>query len=166
MSRTKSTSTKKLNKLAKLEKEVSRVQDELRKVAQKNVKPALKEAIAQLMKEVPAVDQVRWHQYTPYFNDGDACEFGIGAVTYKFDSSIEFSEERQENGLCMDDEGFVDEFELEVSDGFTKKQLKALATFSDQINAVTPLLEKAFGDHAQVTCDSKSVTSEEYTDHD
>lgn len=32
----------------------------------------------------PEVESVRWEQYTPYFNDGDVCEFGIGDVYIKF----------------------------------------------------------------------------------
>ncbi|MGW4240884.1 hypothetical protein [Nocardia sp. NPDC004722] len=30
------------------------------------------------------VEAIRWHQYTPYFNDGDACEFGFGDVLVKW----------------------------------------------------------------------------------
>lgn len=32
----------------------------------------------------PEVEAVRWHQYTPYFNDGEACEFSIYEAHVKF----------------------------------------------------------------------------------
>ncbi|UDL15302.1 hypothetical protein SEA_KUDEFRE_73 [Gordonia phage Kudefre] len=32
----------------------------------------------------PEVEAVRWEQYTPYFNDGDACEFGVREASLKF----------------------------------------------------------------------------------
>lgn len=32
---------------------------------------------------VQGVETVRWEQFTPYFNDGDACEFGTGEVRVK-----------------------------------------------------------------------------------
>lgn len=31
----------------------------------------------------PEVEAVRWEQYTPYFNDGDACEFRIYDASVK-----------------------------------------------------------------------------------
>lgn len=33
------------------------------------------------------IDGVRWTQYTPYFNDGDACEFGANEVDVHFASN-------------------------------------------------------------------------------
>ncbi|MFC9995776.1 hypothetical protein [Nocardia sp. NPDC127526] len=32
----------------------------------------------------PEVEAVRWTQYTPYFNDGDVCEFGTGEIYVKW----------------------------------------------------------------------------------
>ena len=32
--------------------------------------------------DLPMISAVRWRQYTPYFNDGDACVFGVGEVTF------------------------------------------------------------------------------------
>lgn len=32
----------------------------------------------------PEVEAVRWEQYTPYFNDGDVCEFGVREPRIKF----------------------------------------------------------------------------------
>ncbi|HWJ26014.1 MAG TPA: hypothetical protein VNS32_05695, partial [Flavisolibacter sp.] len=39
--------------------------------------PAL---LAPLFEKYPGVKNVRWTQYTPYFNDGDACEFSSNAA--------------------------------------------------------------------------------------
>ena len=30
-----------------------------------------------LVKDIPNFLRIEWSQYTPYFNDGDSCEFGI-----------------------------------------------------------------------------------------
>lgn len=32
----------------------------------------------------PMISAVRWHQYTPYFNDGDPCEFGVSRPQTRF----------------------------------------------------------------------------------
>jgi len=34
---------------------------------------------------VPGVAAVGWNQYTPYFNDGEPCEFSIGSVAVRLD---------------------------------------------------------------------------------
>ena len=34
--------------------------------------------------EFPEVEAVRWTQYSPYFNDGDVCEFGVNDPHIKF----------------------------------------------------------------------------------
>lgn len=28
--------------------------------------------------------EIRWTQYTPYFNDGDVCEFGVRELVFRF----------------------------------------------------------------------------------
>lgn len=38
---------------------------------------ALKEYFLEIFEKFPELKAVRWAQYTPYFNDGDPCEFGI-----------------------------------------------------------------------------------------
>jgi hypothetical protein len=50
-------------------------QKELRRIAKDQGEAAVKELVAPLF-EFP-VEAVRWTQYTPYFNDGDPCEFGV-----------------------------------------------------------------------------------------
>lgn len=34
----------------------------------------------------PGILAVRWNQYTPYFNDGEPCEFNIYSIYFAFDS--------------------------------------------------------------------------------
>ena len=42
----------------------------------------LKEEFKEFFKKVPEVKVIKWAQYTPYFNDGDACIFGVNEPTY------------------------------------------------------------------------------------
>ena len=41
------------------------------------VKPLIEAATQQLFKSCPELESVFWHQYTPYFNDGESCEFSV-----------------------------------------------------------------------------------------
>lgn len=40
------------------------------------------EAMSQFFKEAPRVKAIIWTQYTPYFNDGETCEFAVGYIFF------------------------------------------------------------------------------------
>lgn len=44
---------------------------------------ALKDYFKEIFEQNPDLLAVRWHQYTPYFNDGDPCEFGVGEPYFR-----------------------------------------------------------------------------------
>jgi hypothetical protein len=47
---------------------------------QENSKVLMKEAFREFLEKYDVVDNIFWTQYTPYFNDGEACEFSVGDV--------------------------------------------------------------------------------------
>lgn len=48
-----------------------------------------KEAINFLFEGLPALENISWNQYTPYFNDGDTCEFGVNEIDVNTDEDGE-----------------------------------------------------------------------------
>ena len=40
-------------------------------------KALLSEALKAIFEEYPQIESISWTQYTPYFNDGDSCEFSV-----------------------------------------------------------------------------------------
>lgn len=42
-----------------------------------SAKPFIEAAAANLFEACPEIESVYWTQYTPYFNDGDSCEFSV-----------------------------------------------------------------------------------------
>lgn len=40
-------------------------------------KTLLSEALKAIFEEYPQIESISWTQYTPYFNDGDSCEFSV-----------------------------------------------------------------------------------------
>jgi hypothetical protein len=89
----------------------------------------------------PDVFAVRWTQYTPHFNDGEPCVFGLHGI-YVFPTQ-EASEDK-ENEYNFDCWGEEPETSL---------------------NKIEEILESVFGDHAEVTVTREKITSEEY-EHD
>ena len=98
----------------------------------------------------PEVEAIRWTQYTPYFNDGDACVFSVNDFTYRTtDPQASCPEYADDDGFVDDSDGpiasAVHEFERGVEDD--------------------DIFEAVFGDHGQVTADRNGFTIDEY-EHD
>ena len=52
----------------------------LKEEMQENSKVLMKEAFREFLEKYDVVDNIFWTQYTPYFNDGESCEFSVGDV--------------------------------------------------------------------------------------
>lgn len=57
-------------------------QEELRRKFQATAQELFKETTKEFFDSNPAITAVVWTQYTPYFNDGDTCEFGVNSPTF------------------------------------------------------------------------------------
>lgn len=107
---------------------------------------------------IDGVEAIKWTQYTPYFNDGDALEFGIQ------DLQVKISGWPEDGG----EDGFYDLWELKYvaeQDGLTIPEglTDALKLWDTQHLEKVAL--KNFGDHAQVTATPEGFEVE-YYEHD
>lgn len=98
---------------AYLEKAGSELRDEIRKT--------LGEIMKIFFEANPQVASISWTQYTPYFNDGDACEFDVGerrftirdgsegiAISEEDDAEMDDDEDdEEEHGLFRDDSSLL-----------------------------------------------------------
>lgn len=114
------------------------------------------------------VEAVRWTQYTPYFNDGEPCEFRLGEPHAKAIGD-------DESGDYED--GFVDSFQTGYYDRELRTYVRnpvpehlvaaeeALREFSRAFWDFEEFLEVTFGDHARVTA-TKAGFNVEFYHHD
>lgn len=94
----------------------------------------------------PEVYGVKWEQYTPYFNDGDPCEFRLnGIYTFKTQEAFENEEESMYNI-----EG--------AEESYGEEPQTSLKQIED-------ILEDVFGDHATVAVSREKIVVEE-CEHD
>lgn len=113
----------------------------------------------------PAIDAVRWTQYTPHFNDGDVCEFS----RYGFDArcggnaknASEPGDEELISGHQADEDGFYEYWD--VDDKTTLG--KALKELNKQFSGADDVFKSAFGDGVQVVATRRGFTVEDY-EHD
>jgi hypothetical protein len=69
--------------------QIKAMKAEYQKKIETEGKAALKEEFTAFFRDNPKITAVRWRQYTPYFNDGDPCTFGVGEFTYKIDGKLD-----------------------------------------------------------------------------
>lgn len=120
------------------------------------------------------VEAIRWEQYTPFFNDGEPCEFSPGEIRVKL------------SGISEDDvytdygDGFVSPYDLTDYDIPWNYRTQGPRPYKKEIGGVsiegledlffdldpwTYWLQETFGDHAQVTATPEGFNVE-YYDHD
>ena len=119
--------------------------------AKKHVSGALKLAAQELFAAHANVASIRWEQYTPHFNDGDACVFSV------HDPSVSFND-----GTVGEygSEDYYDEWSIRKAHPTVAE---AMNKFQSSINDWSEYLQAALGDHAQVEITRDlAVTVEEY----
>ena len=132
---------------------------------------AIGEEIQKLVLKDEEIEGIRWTQYTPYFNDGDACIFGV------MDAYVKIKGRDEEAGDYGD--GFLSPWDV---DGRTYNSTLRQYEYNnspeqqalyDKIKSVTDFVGKipeslmlaAFGDHRRITIDADGIHNEHY-DHD
>jgi hypothetical protein len=64
-------------------------------------------ALVDTLLAVDGVEAIRWHQYTPYFNDGEPCEFSVGEATVNLDEKFGANEAEGDY-----EDGFLSDYNL------------------------------------------------------
>lgn len=126
--------------------------------AKKKVADGAQAAIAALFKAFfaaqPSVTAIQWRQYTPYFNDGEACTFS----KHDFEVSVvPLKQTDEDDGEDEDDETFQSAWSLDGALG------EAVHSLDRAANA--DVFEAAFGDHVRVVATREGFHVTEYS-HD
>lgn len=71
----------------------------LQEEASKTSQEVFKQSLAKFFTAVPEITAITWTQYTPYFNDGEACEFGVGEPNFysKYDTETKSDDDEDED---------------------------------------------------------------------
>lgn len=125
--------------------------DAYKKEFAEKVKAELFKTSQQLFDAYPKLKSFGWTQYTPYWQDGDTCEFSVNTYTAIINGFNPDSDEEPEEEELQDIE------ELESAEPDIKVLLESL---NDEAMLI------AFGDHVTVTIHRDGrATTEEY-EHD
>jgi hypothetical protein len=133
--------------------------ERLKKQYEEAVKAIGREGIQKLLEPLferyPNVDAVKWTQYTPYFNDGEPCEF---------DSNADYAEVRfkAEEGDVLTKESQEQDFESDWGNREKPERYNAIKAIRQALKIDNAVMLAAFGDHVEVTVDRNSVEVEEF----
>ena len=142
------------------------------------------DALDQLL-SVEHVSAVKWNQYTPYFNDGEACQFSIYEANISLDFQTDLSTEMSDADEDFEDKFYTEYDFYEYPNGYDRTKedggkvfyvingvdFKSLHHELEKFNSILVSgahyidLLKHFGDPAEVTA-TKEGFSVEFYDHE
>lgn len=122
---------------------------------------AFREEFSKFFAEHPDIKAIRWHQYTPYFNDGEECVFDV----YPPDVFPYPSPQKEKPLDEFEDEGDnIEDPDEDPDDDGWEYFPRIVRSFWGSLDDTT-LFQAVFGDHVRVTATREGFTVEEY-DHD
>ena len=135
---------------------------DLRRKIKKESSIAFAKASKSFFETYPEIEEIKWSQYTPYFNDGDSCEFSIGEVYFiPKDLILPDGVIREDLGIWDWEEYAYTSYSREVSDDIGK----VIKDMTSMLEVVEDFLHETFGDHVIVTMNKTGATTEAY-EHD
>jgi len=140
------------------------------------------------MQESNYIENISWTQYTPYFNDGDTCEFSVNTDYLEINGEDEYSNKmykellsvkiKDQNGIDRDkliceekgqkyrpkkigEYGYKKNIEYSKNEGVILKNIKKVLSEIPE-----DFYQDLFGDHSKITVTKEGVIRVEEYDHD
>lgn len=155
--------------LADLQKGKKQI-EELRKGIKKTLKASFKDLTKDLFVDYPELKSFSWTQYTPYFNDGESCEFDANVEYVDINGYGEYDDDDNELMNIQKNARkkiWGDDNEGEIKNPNYSKRCEEI------VKTVTQFLKNfdnedyldIFGNHVKVVVTAKGIKVDEY-EHD
>ena len=113
-----------------------------------------------LFEKYPELDHITWNQFTPYFNDGDSCTFGVGDPSFYLVGEEPEDKYDESFFACYRGKSYDKSYNKIVDD-------QKLAAIGDDIGTLFKALDEdafhdAYGDHQSVTVTREGSNTDEY----
>jgi hypothetical protein len=153
---------------------------EFKRQYQEQAQAAFKEMAKEFFDKNPGLTAVKWCQYTPYFNDGEPCVFGIGEVVFTNASEDELENVSPWGDYEGDDENVFAsnniKYTLESGRDWHKETAEKIRNsggvdpdscneFENAVHQLDDVMLEMFGDHVQITMTREGFEIDEYS-HD
>lgn len=135
--------------------------EEMREQIKTEAKAAFASTTKEIFAQHPTLEQFQWHQYTPYFNDGDECTFSAHtdteSISINEEDAYEVSRTSRWNGSTHIP---VPADQLHPLQGAQKEISVLLNAIGDDF------LKAMFGDHSEITAKRDGTVTVESYCHD
>jgi hypothetical protein len=143
-------------------------------IYQERAKGILKGCLQEFMKEHPEIKALGWTQYTPYFNDGEACVFSMHELYF---TTKDLSEDQLSSGGWFEEdeeEGWVSAYSKPgskwIRDNLVKQKISEelyakVHNFYNILQGLESELQTVLGDHVKVIITERGVETHEF-EHD
>lgn len=123
--------------------------------------------LAPLFEKSKKIESVAWSQYTPYFNDGDECVFGVRNDELEINGEDEYSlpwyDWRVKHFLTKGEY----RKEIESNSALDIEECKIIQEFKDVLSSIPDeVYRDLFGDHVQVIVRGDGTIETEEAEHD
>ena len=119
-------------------------------------KAVLRKEMDLFFESLPEVLAIKWTQYTPYFNDGDTCTFGVNEPQAQIEEGEDF----------RDGYDFTSTWEGRVPSERDNTIRKGLDALYAKFQKVEEVFEEVFGDHSEITVKRNGEVEIEEYEHD
>lgn len=138
--------------------ELKTLKSELDAKLKEGAKNAIGEEFKAFFEKHPEIKSVKWQQYTPHFDDGDPCVFGVREPDESDDIELVSGETAPE---------YRSSAKLDGGPAYAAFTEKIRPAFADLrfVNAMDEAYEAAFGDGVEVIATREGFEVNEY-DHD
>lgn len=143
-------------------------QRELQKKFQATAQALFKETTKEFFDKNPNVTAIVWTQYTPYFNDGDTCEFSVNDATFTNapdPENVRWGDYDGDEEVAADgSEIFAWESWGDAPEGLNVEMCKAFGRMIGS-SEMEDVMKAMFGDHVKVVATREGFDVDDY-DHD
>lgn len=148
--------------------------EEMKKEMQEKSRPMIEDAAKLLFNKYPFLEEIFWTQYTPYFNDGEACEFSVHDLAFvlagdenacDYEGSFLYTEESLEKAkadlaVAIEYQKNPEEWGKKyIYDNYTSKGRKPFIGYNPKPYPYDPI-------HAQETIDDIQTFLDNYGEYD
>jgi hypothetical protein len=144
---------------------LDKVQTELQaqiNAAQEQFEKTFPTLVKDFFAAVPQIKSVTWVQYSPHFNDGDACTFSVHDVYFATDENEDRESYRDIDNTATFSGGI---YSLRNKTFLTKEQIEICEKLDTMISCNENTMEGMFGDGYIVILRPNGIDFQEY-DHD
>lgn len=161
-----------MNNVLEQYKQLKQALLEKRQEFSKVAKEALTEGAKTVFDSHPVLEKFGWNQYTPYFNDGDACTFSVYSDCPDLNGENYDDLHYQTKEWCSESRKYVDKRENTFKGTPEEfEAVKNLMAAGDSVKAFLTqfdddLLKDIFGDHVTVTINRDGTVETDHYEHD